>query len=580
MVIYFFIILALGMGGFLHLRNLRLKLLLRKREEDIKKKIYELAILKELGERIGYSLNVQNIVNIIAGSLQQFFEYSAVAYMLLEPKEIIFNIHCRESIPKIFINEVKTKMLQSLSALLNKDLAGIGIKEVISGSIIEEELPELAQSFFNIPLIISERVVGVLTIASKKAGLYKEEDMTLLYKIVNLASQSVTRLQEVVNTEGEKMNAMVESLEDGIVMVDKDYRILVMNLAAKKAVGLEKKEGITILDFSEKLYSKFDIHAKLEESIKLDKMLISDEILLGERFFKIIILPVKNSALVLKEVLGEIIIFRNITKEKEIARLREDFNAMLVHELRSPLDGIKKMIELIKEEDLYKEKQKYDEYMNLIHKSASEMLKLINDLLDSATLEAGKFKIYKIPANIKNIIKDRIKFFEASAKEARIDLVSQLDNNLLQKVNFDEVRISQVLNNLISNALKFTKGGGFITIGALMHRFGNTIIEEAKKAGLEHLFIKSIENLSNVPDSLVVIVADTGIGMSPSELNQLFNKFKQFKIAAPDKKGGTGLGLIIAKGIIETHGGIIGVVSEENIGSTFYFTIPINNQGM
>ena len=111
----------------------------------------------------------------------------------------------------------------------------------------------------------------MLTIADIKAGLYKEEEMTILYKITQQASQAVTKLQEVVAIEQGKFNAMVSSMAEGVVMTDPDYRILVVNPAAKKAVGLENKKELTIFDFIDKLSGKFDVRGKIEESVKLDK---------------------------------------------------------------------------------------------------------------------------------------------------------------------------------------------------------------------------------------------------------------------------------------------------------------------
>ncbi len=123
--------------------------------------MYELAILKELGDRVGYSLNIQNIIDIITGSLHQFIDYSAVSYMLLEPEEIIFKVHLEKSISRDFIDEVKDRMLKSLSALLDKKLSAKQVQEVLSGAILTENIETPVKSFFNIPLVIGDKVVGV-----------------------------------------------------------------------------------------------------------------------------------------------------------------------------------------------------------------------------------------------------------------------------------------------------------------------------------------------------------------------------------------------------------------------------------
>src|SRR5207344_2389277 len=103
------------------------------------------------------------------------------------------------------------------------------------------ELDEPVRPFFNIPLVIDDKVVGVLTVADTKVGLYKEEEMTILYKIIQQASKAVTSLQGVVKTEQAKVTAMVESMADGVVMTDTDYRILVANPSAKRVIGQKQK---------------------------------------------------------------------------------------------------------------------------------------------------------------------------------------------------------------------------------------------------------------------------------------------------------------------------------------------------
>lgn len=584
------VIFTVGLGIFFYGKSWRLKIKLKKQKQEMGRKMYELAILKELGERIGYSLNIQEIIDVIAGSLSQFIEYKAVSYMLLKGEKIIFKIHLEESVSKKFVQEIKNKMLKSLSALLDREFKKSQLKEIVTGAILVDELkrparPILqegmggpARSFFNIPLVIGTRVEGVLTVAHTKAGLYKEEDMTILYKIVQQASNAVTRLQEVVKTEQRKLNAMVESMTEGVVMTDKDYRIVVANPTIKRAIGLEDKKELSIFDFIDNLEGKFDIRGKLEESIKLDKVLVSRDILLGEHFWQIITAPVKSKLGPEKkeEVLGGVVIFHDITQEKEMERMREDFTSMMVHELRSPLTGIKKATEFMKRGEVREDEKAYNDYVQMIHDNASEILKLVNDLLDVAKIEAGKFEIHQEPTDIRQTIEERVRFFEHLAKDAKIRLQSSLDRNLPSKVNGDAARIVQVLNNLISNALKFTSAGGTVTVQALLHKHNQDARQEGKKLGFKWFLSKSKSNLKDLPDSVLLAVTDTGVGIPADALNQVFSKFKQIQ----DKRiksetEGTGLGLSIVKGIVEAHNGIIGVESEEGEGSSFYFTIPM-----
>ena len=572
-----FALLGFVLSGYLYVRERTTKKVIQKREQDISRRIYELAILKEIGDRVGYSLDVQQIVDIITSSLHQFIEYAAVSYMLIEPERVVFKMHLERSVHRRFVNDVRDRMLGSLGALLDREFKRESVTEVLSGAILLEEVDEPVSSFFNIPLVIGEKVVGVLTVADTKSGLYKEEEMTILYKLIQQASKAVTRLQEVVKTEQEKVSAMVESMEDGVVMTDQDYRILVINPAAKRVIGLEQKKEITIFDFIDNLSGKIDIRGRLEESVKLKKTFTSERFELRGKFYQAFVFPVKTSAASLQvdDVLGGVVIFHDVTHEMELERVREDFTSMIVHELRTPLSGIQKTSELLKK-PIKTTKADQREYIDSIYQNASGMLDLVNDILDAAKLQAGKFEIVKEKAVVADLVENRIAFFQISADDKKIKLKSVLSSSVPNTVPFDVQRIKQVVNNLVSNALKFTAPEGSITIGAFVHEPGARVIDEAQKAKVPVVADIAETLFASLPRSLVMMVTDTGVGIAESEMPKLFNKFKQV-----DTKGfvssikGTGLGLAIAKGIVESHGGIIGAVSKTGVGSTFYFVVPL-----
>ncbi len=562
---------------YFFVKDRKAKKALAKREEDISRRMYELAILKELGDRIGYSLDVQQIIDIITSSLHQFIDYSAVSYMLLEPEAIIFKIHLERSVHRRFVTDIRDRMLGSLSALLDREFDKKSIKEILSGAIIIEELDQPVQSFFNIPLVIDEKVVGILTVADTKTGLYKEEEMTILYKIIQQASKAVTRLQEVVKTEQAKVNAMVESMEDGVVMTDADFRILVINPAAKRIIGLEHKEDITIFDFIDNLGGKIDIRGRLEESVKLKKSFGSEKFLVKDKFFQAFVFPVKtNTVMSGEDVLGGVVIFHDVTKEMELERVREDFTSMIVHELRTPLDVIKKFSEILKKPGKKPDAESYKEYIGMIYQNSSGMLDLVNDILDIAKLQAGKFEINIGPGDIADTIENRIKFFEISANDRKIKLSSFISPHMPKMALFDVQRIKEVLNNLISNALKYTKDNGSISISAFVHTANASVEEELKKLKLKLPSPLPEDVFAKISNSIVVIVSDTGAGIPKEQLGELFNKFKQLnnKEFVTNVKG-TGLGLAIVKGIVEEHKGKIGVVSEVGAGSAFYFVLPL-----
>src|SRR3989338_1924564 len=195
---------------------------LKKREKEIIKEreestrhLYELAILKELGERTGYSLNVEEILQIITGSLRQFIDYTAVGYVVITPEKLKINTHIEKPVSNLFIKEMKDRMVTSLSSLTNKSFDTFVLDEIVSGAIVVDEIKQSIGSLFNIPIVIGGKVVGVLSVAHIDPGLYKEADMTILYKITGQASEAVTRLEDVVKMEKGKLKCNVKRKGEG-----------------------------------------------------------------------------------------------------------------------------------------------------------------------------------------------------------------------------------------------------------------------------------------------------------------------------------------------------------------------------
>lgn len=551
----------------------REKEIIKEREESTRR-IYELAILKELGERVGYSLDVEEILQIITGSLRQFIDYTAVGYVVINPGKLKVNTHIEKSVSREFLSEMKSRMVASLSALTDKTYDLENIDEVLSGAIVIDEIKQNIGSLFNIPLVIDGEVVGVLTVAHVTLGLYKEADMTILYKITGQASEAVTRLQEVVKKEKGKLNAMVESMGDGVLMVDSEYRVVVANPAIKRIIKADVSKDVSIFDFIDILGGKFDIRGKLEESVSKKVSYVSERINIDEVFFEIGVYPVAHHlAKGGNQILGAVVVFHDISKDIELERVREEFTGMIVHELRSPLDGIKKIIELIVSGSVDTGSEKFKEYLNMAHQSSASMLELVNDILDLSKLQAGKFEVNKEKANIKEVIENRISFYKISADGRGVSLDLWAGENVPEFLEFDPQAVKQILNNFLSNALKFTSKGGAILVSAFVYN---------PKEALPNLDRSKVSVLPDATDlkvkspSLCVAVSDTGIGIPEDGIKDLFHTFKQAKLNPVDRESkGTGLGLVIAKGIAEEHGGTVGVVAKEGVGSCFFFTIPL-----
>ena len=178
--------------------------------------------------------------------------------------------------------------------------------------------------------------------------------------------------------------------------------------------------------------------------------------------------------------------------------------------------------------------------------------------------------------DIKKTIEDRVSFYSILADNAQIHLSSSFGPNIPEKMMFDVEGVDHVLNNLISNSLKYSNKDKEVKVITFLHDKDKDINEEAHLAKYDSINVLP-KDLNNNESSVVVLIEDCGIGIAEEDVPRIFNKFKQLdtKNAILKKQKGTGLGLVITKSIVEEHGGHVGVVSKIGVGSTFFFTLPL-----
>ena len=305
-----------------------------------------------------------------------------------------------------------------------------------------------------------------------------------------------------------------------------------MLMRVKSKAGLpflfrKKKDIVAVLEF----YSR--------EVLERNESLLSAVSVLSTQLGRVTERKRSEEQLVLAKESAEA---ANLTKSK--------FLANMSHEIRTPMNGIIGMTELLLCTDLNTEQQEYTE---LVRESTKGLLAVINDILDFSKLEAEKLEIEKVEFDLRGMVESVVNFFAAKVEEKGIGYSCFINPEVPSLLIGDQYRLRQVMNNFISNAIKFTKEGEIAV---------NVTLNEETDS---HAFVR-------------FAIQDSGIGIPADRLDRLFKPFSQVDTSTTREYGGTGLGLSIAKQIIETMGGQVGSESREGHGSTFWFKVVLKNR--
>jgi len=433
---------------------------------------------------------------------------------------------------------IEEKQARSLRLHVEDSLAGSVIRSgepiVIGGGKHKVKTAYLVNSLVAVPLKVGDRPIGVLSvdfrIANKTFGNTALGLMSALADYAVIAIQNAELYARVEDGRG-KLQAILTGTSDAIMVTDESFRIALLNRAAARVLGVAMSDVVghpvsDVLD-SKELRALF-AHAADPEADRFIEVPGHDE-----RTYNANLTPIPG--------IGYTVVMQDISHLKELERLKNEFVSTVSHDLRSPLTSIRGFVDLIEMTGPLTDQQKT--FVGKIRNGVTDITGLIEELLDLGRIEAGAAFEFA-PVDLQEIIVDTSEALRGHASSKQQRLIVEVPE--LSPVIGNGLRLSQVVSNLVGNAIKYTPDGGDVFVRA----------EEANK-------------------QILVSVQDTGIGISAEDQARLFQKFYRVKSEQTADIPGTGLGLAITKSIVEKHDGRIWVNSIVGEGTTFTFLLPV-----
>jgi PAS domain S-box-containing protein len=534
-------------------------------DADVKKALLgrtrEMAALLAISQTATQSLETEKILNDTLDKSLEILDFDVGYIRTLDPekKNLIVRVARGLSSPEFlstsFPLDSPDPIVGKIVFKTQKPYIGTDIRKdpMFQARTMEKEG---VISLVMVPIVSKQRAMGFIAVGSKKLHKFTKREVRLLVAFSSQLGSALenAQLYDEVNKEKAYIENLVDNAGDAIISTDVADRILTWNHGAEVIFGYSKEEtvgqSLTILLPTHRAGELEEIRDKVRltgvirnlevRRIKKDGIIIEASLAVS---------PIRDKD---DNVIGFLHLARDVTEKKryeqrlkELDKMKSAFVSNVSHELRTPLTAIKASADNMLDRLIGDLNGKQVGYLTRIKSNSDRLARLINDLLDLSTIEAGKIDLRPTNLPLVTLVKEAAESLKPVAAEKLINLtVMSADPGVIAWADRDKV--TQVLMNLIGNALKFTPTRGKVTIAVA----------------------------KNSAAWMQISVTDTGPGIPAEEVNKVFGRFYQIGQAGTPKTQGTGLGLAISKALVEMHGGKIWVESEAGKGSTFSFTLP------
>ncbi|TMD81320.1 MAG: hypothetical protein E6I97_00770 [Chloroflexi bacterium] len=556
--------------------------------------LQEMEYINTIGKSFVAAIDRFQVHRALLGALQKLYSFAACSILLKgDPFELSI-IPCYP-LSQVFIAAMIERIASAASVI---DFPAVSVEELANASYLDapddlsitQKLGSPVQdmiggavigSFLNVPLTVENRIVGMLSLFDEREGTFDTDLLKLTTMIADYAAVALenvrlrereTALWRQAEIGRQRLELIISSMAEGLLITNEQGGITLLNVSAQHLLAqaqLDLKQNtplrkLALANNVSWLHKLADIIDEAQTGVTV----MNQELIAGEAgesvplTLSISAAPLHDASQVQMGPIGVVAVLNDVTANKQIEKLKDEFVSVVSHELRSPLTAIKGYTQhLMRRIDrrLRKTQQEHQQQssaisavdlpenydlrsLSIIQSQADHLERLVNDLLDLSQVQWGKLHLQYSSFYLADVLVESVRSVQASAEQHTIYLDIAVQDT---KIVADKMRMSQVIGNILDNAIKYSPQGGQVIV-KLEEREGDYFVS----------------------------ITDQGIGISQEYLDHIFERFYRVRNTASRQYSGIGLGLYVTRAIVEEHGGHIWVTNNKGLGCTFSFTVP------
>ncbi len=512
--------------------------------DELRKRVSALSVLYEVARETAESPTPGQVVQRVLTRFGDIVPFDLAAALLADGpgRGPTLDIFCRAPVGERNLLDAKEAALELFRAAAGQPILEAELQVRVTGASAGEALARRPlKSHLQVPLTVAGRPAGAVALFSFREGAFRSEDEQLLDTLANQTAEAIRRLEGRLGEERRRLAQMVEAMADGVIYADPKGDVVVANRAAREMLGLDPVGMPTARELQEQLgFYPFEL---VRGMASREGRTLTEDLRIGERHLQSVVSAVADAE---GAVAGVVVVLRDVTEQKRLEERKEEFVSIISHELRTPLTSISGALDLVLNHFAGPVSEKQQRYLAMAKDSTEKLNAIVDDLLDLSKFDKGKLRMTFEVAFLDELARQAVERYQPAALDRGITLEGRYPDGPL-RVLVDPGRIAQVLNNLLTNSLKFTPEGGRIEL--------------------------SVFRCASIPGFAGVSCWNSGEAIPEPDLERIFDRFEQARSEKTRAIRGTGLGLAICRSILGGHGGQIW--AEPGPGARFVCTLPL-----